>query len=93
MAGHRSTVFNFQALDCQYDFYNPEDMLWGTVKNGTSHGMFKDIVDKKVDLAIGGIWGIIERHRVATFFPIVSTLSPTITFAAPLSTSRYLITT
>ena len=66
-------------------------MLWGTVKNGTSHGMFNDITNEKVDLAMGGIFGFIERHRVATFSPIVSTLSATITFAAPLSKSRYFI--
>ena len=79
----------FQALDCHYDFYNPKDMLWGTVKNGTSNGMFKDIIDQKVHLAMGGIYGFVERHRVATFSPIVTTLTPTITFAAPLSKSRY----
>ncbi len=37
-------------IGCKLDFYNPTDFQWGYVAKGISTGMFKLLVEKKVDI-------------------------------------------
>ena len=37
------------------DYDNPEDLSWGTVAEGVLSGFYKDIVEEKIDVAIGGV--------------------------------------
>ncbi len=82
---HDTSFFFFQKLGCHPVFRNPDDFLWGSVTaNGTATGLFRDLVDDKVHLAIGSVISDHGRHQVAAFSTFIQrTLS--ITFASPRS--------
>ncbi len=44
-----------ELLNCNLEFSNPEDMLWGTIDNGTFTGHFGDLAARKVDMVMTGI--------------------------------------
>ncbi len=78
-----------QELNCSYEYSNPEDLLWGSVREGESDGLFGDIADENIHFAIGAILGLVERHRVSVFSPTVNSGEASLTFASPLPKGRY----
>ncbi len=75
-------------MNCRYEFSNPEDMLWGSVRNGKSNGLFKDIVDERIHFTIGAVIGLVQRHRVSSFSPNIGAGEAGLSFASPLPSSR-----
>ncbi len=48
------------------DDSNPPDFAWGNVENGTMSGHFREMIDRKIDMAISGI--IYSYKRVLVRF-------------------------
>ncbi len=67
-------------------YRNPPNFQWGTVKDGEATGLFKDIVEDKVDFALGDIFADYERSRVCVYSSPL-TYGDTLMFASPRGTS------
>ncbi len=42
-------------LNCQYEFYNTIDVVWGSVWEGGASGQFAELRDDNVDIALGNL--------------------------------------
>ena len=55
-----------QKLDCRLEYTNPPDFKWGSVINGSATGMFKELVEDRVDIVLGAT--ILYDSRILVAF-------------------------
>ncbi len=67
-------------------YHNPPGFHWGTVKNGEASGLFKYIVEDKVDFVLGAILADYERSRVSIYSAHIA-YGDALTLASPKGTA------
>ena len=48
-------ILSFQSLNCKLDFFNPADNQFGLVWKGLSTGLFKELIERKLDTLAGSM--------------------------------------